>query len=458
MRRVENFRFLIIALAFLVFSSVGARGAESLNWSTNENRVSADIESVPLMRLLEGVAQATGWQVYVESNVTADVSVKFKDLPTGEALRFLLGKLNFALVPQTNASPRFYVFQSSQENATTLIHPADLNPEKAKPIPNELVITLKKGAKIENLDCIQTGKVAGKIASLNAYLVKFENEAAARAARDCLTGNPDVDSIDSNFSVDRTPPPTQPLDANVAPDFNLKVNQSSGNCPVIIGLVDTGGTVPPSLKNLVRPSMSVFNGSHSPAPGDLTHGTAMLETIAEVIQNSSQGSTSVQIQPMDVYGGNPTTTTFDVAQGIYKVITEGHANVVNLSLGSPGDSVVLHNLIRQASEQGIVFFGAAGNEPVTTPMYPAAYPEVFAVTAGDHNGQVSNYANRGNFVDMMAPGTSVVPFEGQSYIVTGTSTATAYVSGLVAGLADSGGNCPSEVVPAVRAKLGVRFQ
>jgi hypothetical protein len=59
---------------------------------------------------------------------------------------------------------------------------------------------------------------------------------------------------------------------------------------------------------------------------------------------------------------------------------------------------------------------------------------------------------------MMAPGTSVVPFEGQSYIVTGTSTATAYVSGLVAGLADSGGNCPSEVVPAVRAKLGVRFQ
>lgn len=455
-RRVENFYFLIIALAFLIFSSA-VRGAETLNWSTNENRVSANLESVPLTRLLEGVSQATGWRVYVESNVTANVSVKFKDLPTGEALRFLLGKLNFALVPQTNASPRLYVFQSSLENATKLIRPANLTERKAEPIPNELVVTLKPGAKIENLDCIQAGKVVGKIASLNAYRIQFKNESEAQAARDCLSGNPDVDSIDSNFKVDRTPPLRQ-LDASVAPDFNLKVNQPNGNCPIVIGLVDTGGTVPASLRNLVRPSMSVFANSQAPAPDDLTHGTAMLETMAEIIQNAGSGSTSVQIQPMDVYGGNPTTTTFDVARGISKVITEGHANIINLSLGSPGDSVVLHNLIRQASEQGIVFFGAAGNEPVTTPTYPAAYPEVFAVTAGDRDGQVSSYANRGNFIDMMAPGTSIVPFDGQSYFVTGTSTATAYVSGLVAGMADLRGNCPSEIIPAVRAKLGVSFQ
>ncbi|HET7624554.1 MAG TPA: hypothetical protein VFM25_04755, partial [Verrucomicrobiae bacterium] len=130
-RRVENFYFLIIASAFLVLSNAVARGGEILNWSTNENRVSANLESVPLTRLLEGVSQATGWQVYVESNVAANVSVKFKDLPTGEALRFLLGKLNFALVPQTNASSRLYVFQSSLENATTLIHPANLNGRKA---------------------------------------------------------------------------------------------------------------------------------------------------------------------------------------------------------------------------------------------------------------------------------------------------------------------------------------
>ena len=126
-------------------------------------------------------------------------------------------------------------------------------------------------------------------------------------------------------------------------------------------------------------------------------------------------------------------------------------------LGSPGDSPALHNLIQQASAKGIVFFGAAGNQPVTTPVYPAAYPEVIAVTAGDHTGQIADYANRGSFVDIMAPGTSVVPFNGQSYVISGTSTATAYASGIAAGLADANQNCPPGVISTMRSRLGVKL-
>src|SRR5262249_28931989 len=107
-------------------------------------------------------------------------------------------------------------------------------------------------------------------------------------------------------------------------------------------------------------------------------------------------------------------------------------------------------------EKGIVFFGAAGNEPVTTPTFPAAYPEVVAVTAGDRNGQIADYANRGSFVDIMAPGTSVVPFDGQAYSVVGTSSATAYASGIAAGLADSSKKCPDQVVSTVVNKLAVK--
>jgi hypothetical protein len=164
----------------------------------------------------------------------------------------------------------------------------------------------------------------------------------------------------------------------------------------------------------------------------------------------------VKILPVDIYGSNPQTTTFDVAQGIYRAVTAG-ANVVNLSLGSPGDSAVLRKLIQQASQQGVVFFGAAGNEPVTTPTYPAAYPEVVAVTAGDRNGQVAEYANRGSFVDLITPGTSIVPYRGQTYIISGTSAATAYASGLAAGLADANQDCPPQVVPVLRSKLGANL-
>jgi hypothetical protein len=114
-------------------------------------------------------------------------------------------------------------------------------------------------------------------------------------------------------------------------------------------------------------------------------------------------------------------------------------------------------LIQQASADGVVFFGAAGNEPVTTPTYPAAYSEVIAVTDGDRNGDVASYANRGSFVDLMTPGSSVVPFNGQSYLVNGTSASTAYASGIAAGLAGNSGDCPPGVIATMRSKLGVNL-
>jgi len=77
------------------------------------------------------------------------------------------------------------------------------------------------------------------------------------------------------------------------------------------------------------------------------------------------------------------------------------------------------------------------------------------VTAGTGPGQVADYANRGSFVDLMLPGTSIVPYDGQSWAVTGTSTSTAFATGVAAGLADSGHNCPSQVIPTLQSKFGV---
>ena len=47
------------------------------------------------------------------------------------------------------------------------------------------------------------------------------------------------------------------------------------------------------------------------------------------------------------------------------------------------------------------------DEPSTIPVYPAAYPDVVAVTAGDKKGNIAPYANRGSFVDVVAPGVSL---------------------------------------------------
>src|SRR5207245_773726 len=156
----------------------------------------------------------------------------------------------------------------------------------------------------------------------------------------------------------------------------------------------------------------------------------------------------------DIYGANEQTTTFEVAKGIYTAINAG-ATIINLSLAGDGDSRLLANMIEDARRQGVLFFGAAGNEPTTTPTYPAAYPGVVAVTAGDKRGNIAPYANRGSFVDVIAPGTSLVQFGGETFVVSGTSASTAYVSGAAAGYRASG-LTPDQAEAAIRQGLGVK--
>src|SRR5690349_6962197 len=86
---------LALGLSLLYLAGVPAFGADTLAWSTNRNRVSADIRADNLLHVLGQIARTTGWQVFVERGAARTVSTKFSDLPTGEALRLLLGDLNF---------------------------------------------------------------------------------------------------------------------------------------------------------------------------------------------------------------------------------------------------------------------------------------------------------------------------------------------------------------------------
>jgi hypothetical protein len=56
-----------------------------------------------------------------------------------------------------------------------------------------------------------------------------------------------------------------------------------------------------------------------------------------------------------------------------------------------------------------MILAAAGNGgPVAEPMYPAAYGSVVAVTAVDKSGRVFRLANRGEYLDLAAPGVSLL--------------------------------------------------
>ncbi len=452
---VNRIRGLVLVCVLLGLG-LPARAADSLVWRPDQNSVDADIHGWGLQTLLEHMAAATGWQVFVEPDTKYTVSTKFKGRTPGEALRLLMPTLTAVLMPQSNAAPKLLVFRTSAQEATQMVRPPAKTAaaKAAKPIPNELVVTLKPGEKIGDLARRLGAKVVGRMDSRNAYRLQFDSAEDAAAARESLRTDSSVDSIDSNFAISQ-PPEAEQLAYSSAPPLSLKMKAVPDGDRVIVGLIDTAIQLQGGANDaFYLATLSVAEGAN-PDPKRPTHGTSMGETILRgvaLLQQSSDGS-RVRILPVDVYGSSPMTSTFQVAQGIVQAVNGG-AMIINLSLGSDGNSSFLEQVIKDAHSQGVVFYAAAGNEPVATPTYPAAYPEVDAVTAIDRNGQIARYANYGSFVDVGAPGSTIVTYNGQSYLVMGTSASTAIVSGMAAGTVDNTSQKPIDVEPKIRDSLG----
>jgi thermitase len=432
--------FQSICLLLLAAQCGGANlFADSLNWRAKENRVDADIQHWDLLTLLEKVAGAANWEIYVQPGTTYDVSTKFKNLPADQALKLLLGKVNYALVPQSNALTKLYVFKTSAQDATQLIR-------RSPRIGNELIVTMKPGEDMEALAKKLGAKIVGR--SGDTYRLRFADEDDAKNASSDLAENSDVSELDNNYVVDRRPDPKPSIVSSAPPPFNLTPNAGADSSHIVVGLIDSHVQgLAPEMQKFVLEGIDVVAGWNSEA-NQLTHGTSMAETVLQALAlaSNTKSESNVRILPVDVYGAGENTTTFDVAKGIVGAVKQG-ADIVNLSLGTSGNSTYLHNVITEASKQGVVFFSAAGNQPVTTPTYPAAYSEVISVTAK------APYANSGSWVNMAAPDQTTVRLGTTSYIVRGTSVSTAAATGLTAATADVFGKSPVEAATVVKTKF-----
>ena len=81
-----------------------------LTWN-NSQTVDARINDLPMEKLLGRLASVTGWRIYAEPGLAGSVNVSFKNLPQGQALRLLLGDLNYALVPEGEKPAKLYVYR-----------------------------------------------------------------------------------------------------------------------------------------------------------------------------------------------------------------------------------------------------------------------------------------------------------------------------------------------------------
>ncbi len=444
---------LTLGLLALMALTSQTEAADYIRWDRERQRVDASVQKWDTMQVLRRVATATRWQVYVEPGIKQILPTRFRNLSEGDALQRLLGDLNFAHLPPSNGVPRLFVFRTKREDATLPVR--GLEGAQARIIEDELILKLKPGESIDEVAKRLGATVTGRLDDKNAYRLKFKDADQARAARESLLKDSSVASVDYNYSI-LQPESADGLNAP-APRFSLQPKAPADGKEVIIGLIDSA--VQPKegkFANFLLEPISVASGSQA-ASETPTHGTAMTETIlnglASVLEKNS--ATTVKILPVDVYGDSATTSTFDVAIGIYKAVNAG-AKIINLSMGSEGESSLLHEVVQSSHDQGVIFFAAAGNEPVTTPVHPAAWPETTAVTALDRSGAVASYANRGDFVKAGGPGTVLISFNDQTYVISGTSASTAYVSGVAAALAETTGKPPIQIEKSIPELMPVK--
>ncbi len=106
--------------------------------------------------------------------------------------------------------------------------------------------------------------------------------------------------------------------------------------------------------------------------------------------------------------------------------------IVSMSLGGYHRSALLEEMIDRAASYGIVMVAAAGNDGALEPiMYPAAYANVLSVGA-KKGSFIAAYSNGGESADCYASGEqNVLDLCGYGICLTGTSGATAYVTGMI---------------------------
>lgn len=436
MNRITALLMLLLGLVTAGVTHAGSTTPPPLKWDKASNHLDISVVDWKLDRLLKELSKETKWQVYVEPRTSASISAKFKDLPMKEALSRLLRDVNYAVVHESKDLTKLLIYRTKPEFATQRI----LTEEEEKAaeadrlrIDNELVVTLKKGASIEALAARYGAKVVSSIPELGIYRLQFADAEKAAFAKDQLANFNEVQGVDYNYTVPQPTTAQLSVGSSSLP-FSLNPVAASSGKGVVVGLVDTAvQSLGSSMDQFLLKSIYAA-GDPATDSSTLNHGTSMAETILRALASSSDSSSSsIKILPVDVFGQNASTTTYDVAYGIYLAV-QGGANVINLSLGSTATASYLEQLIANSSAQGVIFLGAAGNEPTSSATYPAAYSQVIAVTAGDRSGDIASYANYGDFVDVVAPGSVLVSFNGKTYIVSGTSASTAEATGIAAQL------------------------
>ena len=214
---------------------------------------------------------------------------------------------------------------------------------------------------------------------------------------------------------------------------------------VIDSGVDAGH---PQLRGRVATGRDFLHDEPSGRQDCIGHGTAVAGLIAATpargsgLRGLAPDATIVPVRvsertDTEQQGGDEPASPATFASAIDWAVDEGGADVINMSLVMDDDDRV-RAAVARAIAAGVVVVAAAGNhgapDEANPRPYPASYPDVIGVGAIGPDGVAGGFSQRGDYVDVMAPGVGVtIAARGEGHTRgEGTSYATPFVAATAA--------------------------
>ena len=201
---------------------------------------------------------------------------------------------------------------------------------------------------------------------------------------------------------------------------------------VTIAVIDSGIDVKhPELANSVADTFDALGSKEGPH----LHGTGIAGAIVAhaKLMGSAPEARLLAIRAFGAGASGAESTSYVILKALDYAVEHG-AQIINMSFAGPKDILIERGVAATAS-RGIVMVAAAGNAGAKSPpLYPAANPNVIAVSGIDAQEKLFAASNRGNYIAIAAPGVDIfLPAPDEKYQITsGTSFSAAYVSGVAA--------------------------
>ncbi|CUU02040.1 thermitase [Armatimonadetes bacterium GBS] len=334
-----------------------------------------------------------------------------------------------------------------------------LDDPKVEYVPNELIVgvDLEKGVALAQVAMEFVGTVQDYNASIGAYVVRLAPHISMKDAYEFLRNLPGVSYVEPNYIYHAIATPNDPYYAQQWALPKIQANWAwdlwTPRAVVYVAIIDTG--VDYNHSDLVNKFRRTSSGAvygwntlrnNSNANDDNGHGTHVAGIAAAQINNgvgvagvaawnpaASGYNAYVQIMPVKVLGASGSGSLSSIANGITWAVNNG-ADVLNLSLGGSSGSQTLANAVAYAWNAGCLIVAAAGNSGSSPPQYPAYYTTCIAVAATDSSDRLASFSQYGSWVDIAAPGVSILStyYRNRYAYMDGTSMACPHVAGAAA--------------------------